>query len=61
MPRGGQRAGSGRKKQSESGRKSFALSLQQNQIEYIKNLAEKANMTNSQFVFEAVKYYAQKL
>ena len=59
MPRGGNREGSGRKKLSESGRKNLALSLQQNQIDYIKELAKKANMTNSQFVYEAIKYYEE--
>ncbi len=59
MPRGGVREGSGRKKISESGRKNLALSLQQNQIDYIKKLAKKANKTNSQLVYDAIKYYEE--
>jgi len=51
--------GGGRKKISESGRKSFALSFQQEQIDYIKRMAEKNNMNYSTFVLEAVKFYEQ--
>ena len=55
--RGGKRAGSGRKKLSESGRKSFSVSLQQEQIDSIKRFAEKKGMSYSQFILEAVNYY----
>ena len=57
MPRGGAREGSGRKKLSESGRKSFALSFQQEQIDYIKEMAEKYKMNYSALVLEAVRFY----
>ena len=49
--------GGGRKKLSESGRKSFALSMQQEQIDYIKTQAEKSGLTYSSFVLEAVRFY----
>ena len=49
--------GGGRKKKSESGRKSFALSLQQAQIDYIKKQAQSFGMTYSQFVLNAAYYY----
>ncbi len=49
--------GGGRKKLSESGRKALSLSLQQSQIDYIKQQAEKAGMTNSSFVLAAVQHY----
>lgn len=55
---GGKRKGSGRKKLTESGRKNFALSLQQKQIDFIKETAERFNMKYSWFVLDAVYYYA---
>lgn len=52
--------GGGRKKLSESGRKAFSVSLQQNQIDYIKEQAEKRGLNNSQFILEAVNYYVSE-
>ena len=60
MPRGGFREGGGRKKLSESGRIAFALSFQQNQIDFIKEQARKAGKSNSAFVWDAVKSCAEK-
>ena len=49
--------GGGRKKLTESGRKAFSVSLQQNQIDYIKEQAKKWGMNYSQFILDAVHYY----
>lgn len=51
--------GGGRKKLSESGRKSFAVSLQQEQIDFIKKLAEEKRMSYSQLILAAVNYYKE--
>lgn len=51
--------GGGRKKRSESGRKNFALSLQQEEIDFIKAEAEKSGMKYSRFVMEAVRFYSK--
>ncbi len=42
--------GGGRKKMSESGRKSLQISLQQNEVEKLKELAKDAGMSVSEFV-----------
>lgn len=47
--------GGGRKKMSESGRKQMQLSLQQNEIDFIKSKAAEAGLPVSRFVMECVK------
>ncbi|MCQ2594472.1 MAG: hypothetical protein MJ196_04345 [Treponemataceae bacterium] len=47
---GGAREGSGRKKLSESGRKQIQFSLQQEEIDLIKQLSKENNMPASRFV-----------
>lgn len=51
--------GGGRKKLSESGRKNLALSLQQNQIDSIKRLAQTEGMTNSGFIMRCVDFWKE--
>lgn len=57
MPKGGAREGSGRKKLSESGRVQVQFSLQQEEINLIKRLAEKAGMNKSRFIVECVNFW----
>ncbi len=47
--------GGGRKKMSESGRKQMQLSLQQDEIDFIKSKATEAGLPVSRFVMECVK------
>lgn len=47
--------GGGRKKLSESGRKQIQFSLQQEEIDLIKQLSKENNMPASRFVMECVK------
>ena len=47
--------GGGRKKMSESGRKQMQLSLQQDEIDFIKSKAAEAGLPVSRFVMECVK------
>lgn len=47
--------GGGRKKMSESGRKQMQLSLQQDEIDFIKSKAAEARLPVSRFVMECVK------
>lgn len=47
--------GGGRKKMSESGRKQMQLSLQQDEIDFIKFKAAEAGLPVSRFVMECVK------
>ncbi len=56
---GGARAGNGRKKLSESGRKQVQFSLQQNELDTIKEESEKAGLTKSRFIVECVNFYKQ--
>ena len=51
--------GVGRKKLSESGRIRVQFSLQQNEIDLIKELAEKAELNNSRFIMECVKFWKE--
>ncbi|MBQ3642289.1 MAG: hypothetical protein IJJ70_07790 [Treponema sp.] len=51
--------GGGRKKLSESGRIRVQFSLQQNEIDLIKELAEKAGLNNSRFIMECVKFWKE--
>ncbi|MBQ4379511.1 MAG: hypothetical protein II821_10015 [Treponema sp.] len=55
--RGGFREGSGRKKLSESGRVQVQFSLQQEEIELIKQLAEEAGLNKSRFIVECVNFW----
>ncbi|MBQ2315279.1 MAG: CopG family transcriptional regulator [Treponema sp.] len=59
MPKGGFREGSGRKKLSESGRIQVQVSLQQDEIDLLKELAEKNGMTKSRFLVECVKFWKE--
>ncbi len=59
MAKGGAREGSGRPKLSESGRKPVQLSLQQHEIDLIKELSEKAGLNKSRFVMECVKFWQE--
>lgn len=59
MPKGGFREGSGRKKLSESGRIQVQVSLQQDEIDLLKELAEKNGMTKSRFWVECVKFWKE--
>ena len=47
--------GGGRKKMSESGRKQMQLSLQQDEIDFIKSKAAEAGLPVSRFVMECLK------
>lgn len=47
--------GGGRKKMSESGRKQMQLSLQQEEIDFIKSKAAEAGIPVSRFVMDCVK------
>lgn len=47
--------GGGRKKMSESGRKQMQLSLQQEEIDFIKSKAAEASIPVSRFVMDCVK------
>ncbi len=51
--------GGGRKKLSESGRIQVQFSLQQNEVDLIKEEAKKAELNNSRFVVECVKFYVE--
>ena len=51
--------GGGRKKLSESGRIRVQFSLQQNEIDLIKELAERAGLNNSRFIMECVKFWKE--
>lgn len=57
MAKGGVREGAGRKKLSESGRKQVQLSLQQNEIDLINELAQKAGLNKSRFIMQCVEFY----
>ncbi|WP_147612338.1 hypothetical protein [Treponema pectinovorum] len=52
--------GGGRKKLSESGRKQLQLSLQQEEIDFLKESAKNANLPVSRFVMECVKAFTQE-
>ncbi len=54
---GGKREGAGRPKLSESGRKQIQFSLQQNEIDLIKALAEQSGLNKSRFIMECVNFY----
>jgi hypothetical protein len=56
---GGARDGGGRKKLSDSGRIQIQISLQQSEIEMIKELAEKAGLNRSRFIVECVKAWKE--
>ena len=47
--------GGGRKKMSESGRKQMQLSLQQEEIDFIKEKASEAGMPVSRFVIQCIE------
>lgn len=51
--------GGGRKKLSESGRKKVQFSLQQNEVDLIELLSEKAGLNKSRFVVECVKFWQE--
>lgn len=51
--------GGGRKKLSESGRKQVQFSLQQNEIDLINALAEKAGLNKSRFIVDCVKAWQE--
>lgn len=51
--------GGGRKKMSESGRKQMQLSLQQDEIDFIKSKAAEAGLPVSRFVMECVKAHCK--
>lgn len=59
MPKGGFREGSGRKKLSESGRVQVQFSLQQHEIDLIKELAEKNGQNKSRFIAECVSFWKE--
>lgn len=59
MPKGGYREGSGRKKLSESGRVQVQFSLQQFEIDLIKELAEKEGMNKSRFVMQCINFWKE--
>lgn len=59
MPKGGYREGSGRKKLSESGRVQVQFSLQQFEIDLIKELAEKEGMNKSRFVMQCIHFWKE--
>lgn len=56
--RGGYRGG-GRKKLSESGRKQVQFSLQQDEVDLIKQAAEAAGLNSSRFVVQCVKFWIE--
>lgn len=56
---GGAREGNGRKKLSESGRRQVQFSLQQNELDAIKEQAEKAGLNKSRFVAQCVKFWIE--
>lgn len=58
--RGGVREGSGRKKLSESGRVQVQFSLQQHEIDLIKELSEKAGLNKSRFIMECVSLWGKQ-
>lgn len=58
--RGGAREGSGRKKLSESGRVQVQFSLQQHEIDLIKELSEKAGLNKSRFIMECVSLWGKQ-
>ncbi len=60
MPKGGAREGSGRKRLSESGRVQIQFSLQQNEIDEIKEEADKAGLNRSRFIVECVKFWKEQ-
>ena len=53
---GGKREGSGRKKLTESGRIQVQFSLQQNEVDLIKELSVKAGLNKSRFIAECVRF-----
>ena len=59
MPKGGAREGSGRKKLSESGRIQVQFSLQQDEIDLIKELAGREGLNKSRFIVRAVNYWKE--
>lgn len=59
MPKGGAREGSGRKKLSESGRVQVQFSLQQFEIDLIKELAEKEGTNKSRFIAQCVAFWKE--
>ena len=57
--RGGAREGSGRKKISESGRKQIQFSVQQEEIDLIKQKSAEMGIPASRFIMECVKAYCK--
>lgn len=57
---GGKREGSGRKKMSESGRCQIQISLQQHEIDLIKENAKQLEMPVSRFLMLCVNNYCNK-
>ena len=57
---GGARKGAGRKKLSESGRKQIQISLQQNEIDLIKQLAKDNGENVSRFIMDCVTFWKGK-
>ena len=49
--------GGGRKKMSESGRIQVQFSLQQNEVDLIKELSEKAGLNKSRFIVQCVNFW----
>lgn len=60
MPRGGWRPGGGRKKLSESGQVKVQFSLQQFEVDLIKELAEKEGLNKSRFVAKCAQFWKEK-
>lgn len=57
---GGKREGQGRPKLSESGRIRVQFSLQQDEIDLIKQLAQAQGMNNSRFIMECVNFWKEQ-
>ena len=57
---GGYREGSGRPKLSDSGRVQVQFSLQQFEIDMIKELAEREGLNKSRFIMQCVNFWKEK-
>ncbi len=56
---GGKREGQGRPKLSESGRVQVQFSLQQFEIDLIKELAEKEGLNKSRFLMQCINFWKE--
>ena len=56
---GGKREGQGRPKLSESGRVQVQFSLQQFEIDLIKELAEKEGLNKSRFIMQCINFWKE--